>query len=78
MWSQWYRDGDVLSEPAQYVESATLGAGATAFGDMEMEVPGPIYLVDHSLSRVTQKGLQAVIDVDGEPVPEIYNPDPDE
>lgn len=78
VWSSWYRDGDVLSEPAQYIESAALGAGATGFGDMEMVVPGPIHLVDHSLSRVVRKGLLATIDVEGEPNPDVYNPDPDE
>ena len=78
VWSRWYRDGDAVSDPARYVESATLGAGATAFGDMELPVPGPIHLVDHSLSRVTQKGLLATIDVEGEPDPDVYDPDPEE
>ena len=76
VWSRWFRDGDVLSEPAQYVEGSALPAGVTGFGDMEMKVPGPVFLVDHALSRVVQKGLMAVIDVEGEPDEEIFNPDP--
>jgi len=76
VWSQWYRDGDVLSEPAQYVEGSALPAGVTAIGEMDMEVPGPISLVDHALSRLVHKGLHAQITVEGEEDPEIFNPDP--
>ena len=76
VFTRWYDHGDAVSEPMQYVEGATLGAGFTAFGDMELPVPGPIHLVDHSLSRVVRKGLVATIDVEGEPDPDIYNPDP--
>ncbi len=76
VWTRWYRDGDVISDPARYVESAALGAGATAFGEMDMTVPGPIFLVDHTLSRVVRKGLLATIDVSGEENPDIFDPDP--
>ncbi len=76
VWTRWYRDGDVISDPARYVESATLGAGATAFGEMDMTVPGPIHLVDHALSPVVRKNFQATIEVVGESDPEIFNPDP--
>ncbi|SDQ43617.1 copper-containing nitrite reductase [Natronobacterium texcoconense] len=76
VWTEWYRDGDVLSDPAQYVEGTAQAAGTTAFGTMDMEVPGPIFLVDHALSRVNRKGLMATINVEGEEDPDIYNPDP--
>ena len=76
VWKRWYDHGDVVSEPMQWVEGATLGAGLVAFGDMELPVPGPIHLVDHALTRVVRKGLLATIDVEGEPDPDIYNPDP--
>lgn len=77
VWSKWYRDGDVLSEPAQYVEGSAQPAGTTAFGEMEMKVPGPIFLVDHALSRVVHKGLLATIEVDGEADPELYDGNPE-
>ena len=76
VWSEWYRDGDVLSEPARYIEGTAAPAGTTSFGTMDMVVPGPIFLVDHALSRVNRKGLLAAIDVEGEPDDEIFNPDP--
>ncbi len=76
VWSKWYRDGDVLSEPARYIEGTAAAAGTTSFGTMDLKVPGPIFLVDHALSRVVHKGLVATIDVEGEPNEDIYNPDP--
>lgn len=44
--------------------------------EIDTPVPGPIKLVDHALSRVRAKGLMAVIDVEGEPDPEIFDPNP--
>lgn len=76
VWTRWYDHGDVVNDPMKWVEGATLGAGFVGFGDMELPVPGPIHLVDHSLTRVVQKGLLATIDVEGEPDEDIYNPDP--
>lgn len=76
VWSTWYRDGDVLSEPAQYIEGTAAPAGTTSFGTMDLKVPGPIHLVDHALSRVVRRGLLATIAVDGEPDEDIFNPDP--
>ena len=78
VWTEWYRDGDVLSEPAQYIEGTAAAAGTTSFGTMDLPVPGPITLVDHALSRVVRRGLVAQIMVEGEEDPDIFNPDPDE
>ena len=77
VWSKWYRDGDVLSEPARYIEGTAAAAGTSSFGTMDMVVPGPIFLVDHALSRVNRRGLLATINVEGEEDPEIFNPNPD-
>ena len=76
VWKRWYDQGDVVNEPMRWVEGATLGAGFTGFGDMDLPVPGPIHLVDHSLSRVVQKGLLATIEVEGEEDPDIYDANP--
>ncbi|EMA37842.1 copper-containing nitrite reductase [Halobiforma nitratireducens] len=77
VWTNWYRDGDVISDPARHVEGSALPAGVTAIGEMEMKVPGPISLVDHALSRLVHKGLHAQIAVEGEEDPDIFDPDPD-
>ena len=77
VWSRFYRDGDVLSEPAQYIEGTALAAGVTAIGEMELPVPGPVHLVDHALSRVVHKGLLATIQVDGPENPDLFDPDPE-
>lgn len=76
VWSKWHQYGDLLSQPAQYIEGASLPAGVTGVGEMEMWVPGPIVLVDHALSRVVHKGFGAVINVDGDADPTIYNGSP--
>ncbi|MDZ7688330.1 MAG: copper-containing nitrite reductase [Halobacteriales archaeon] len=77
VWSKFYRDGSLLSEPDLNVETAPVGPGTVAAAEMEFPVPGPVKIVDHALSRVVRKGALAVIDVEGEPQPDIYNPDPD-
>jgi nitrite reductase (NO-forming) len=38
-------------------------------------VPGDARLVDHALTRVVSKGMLGIIEVAGEPVPEIFEPD---
>ena len=43
---------------------------------IDTPVPGPIKLVDHALSRVVHRGMLGVVEVEGEPEPEIFNPDP--
>ncbi|WP_436343571.1 copper-containing nitrite reductase [Natronorubrum sp. FCH18a] len=75
VWSRYYRDGDLLSDPARNVETSPVAPGTVVAGEMELRVPGPIKLVDHALSRVTQKGMIGVIDVQGEPNPEVYDDD---
>ncbi|SDK18229.1 copper-containing nitrite reductase [Natronorubrum texcoconense] len=75
VWSRYYRDGDLLSEPGRNVETSPVAPGTVTAGEMELHVPGPIKIVDHALSRVTQRGMIGVIDVQGEPNPEIYDDD---
>ena len=76
VWSDLYRDGDLVSDPARFVETTPVAPGTAMMGEMDTPVPGPIKLVDHALSRVRAKGALAVIDVDGEPDHSIFNPDP--
>ncbi|MBZ6496767.1 nitrite reductase, partial [Haloterrigena longa] len=76
VWSRYYRDGDLLSEPDQNIETAPVAPGTTTAGEMEFPVPGPVKIVDHALTRATRRGALAVIDVDGEPTRDVYDEDP--
>ncbi|WP_247728765.1 copper-containing nitrite reductase [Halovivax limisalsi] len=76
VWSKLYRDGSLASEPDRYVETTPVVPGSVAAAEIDTPVPGPIKLVDHALSRVVRKGMLGVIQVEGEPEPEIFNPDP--
>ncbi|RQG91588.1 nitrite reductase, copper-containing [Natrarchaeobius halalkaliphilus] len=76
VWSRLYRDGDLLTEPARYVETSPIAPGTVVAGEMELPVPGPIKIVDHALSRVVHRGALATIDVEGEPNPDVYDEDP--
>ncbi len=76
VWTNLYRDGDLVSAPSRYVETTPVAPGTVAAAEMDTPVPGPIKLVDHALSRVRAKGLLAVIQVEGEEEPDIYNPNP--
>ncbi|MEY7848221.1 copper-containing nitrite reductase [Natrarchaeobius sp. A-rgal3] len=75
VWSTFYRDGDLVSDPGRYVETAPVAPGTVVAGEMELPVPGPIKIVDHALSRVARKGMMAVIDVEGEANPDVYDDD---
>ncbi|UTF52203.1 copper-containing nitrite reductase [Natronosalvus rutilus] len=72
----YYREGDLLSEPGRFIETAPVVPGSVAAGEMETPVPGPIKLVDHALTRAARRGMLGVIEVEGEPEPDIYNPNP--
>ncbi|EMA31174.1 nitrite reductase [Halobiforma lacisalsi AJ5] len=76
VWSRYYRDGDLISDPDRNIETAPVAPGTTTVGEMEFPVPGPVKIVDHALSRVVHKGALAVIDVEGEENPEVYEEDP--
>ncbi|MEF8812369.1 MAG: copper-containing nitrite reductase [Halovenus sp.] len=76
VWETFYRDGDVVSDPDRYVETAPVVPGSVAIAEIDTPVPGPIKLVDHALSRVARKGLLGIVEVEGEAEPGIYDPDP--
>ncbi|MFP4590810.1 MAG: copper-containing nitrite reductase [Halobacteriales archaeon] len=76
VWDRLYRDGDLYSDPARFVETTPVAPGTVAAAEMDTPVPGPIKLVDHALSRVTSRGLMGVIEVEGDPEPDIFNPEP--
>jgi nitrite reductase (NO-forming) len=76
VWETFYRDGDVVSEPDRYVETAPVAPGSVAIAEIDTPVPGPIKLVDHALSRVARKGMLGVIAVTGDPEPDVFDPEP--
>lgn len=76
VWSQLWRDGDLVSDPARYVETTSVAPGTAIAADMELPVSGPIKLVDHALTRAVRRGALGVIDVAGETDPEIFDDGP--
>ncbi|PAU82889.1 nitrite reductase, copper-containing [Halorubrum salipaludis] len=77
VWDKLYRDGDLVSDPARYVETTPVAPGTVTAAEIETPVPGPIKLVDHSLSRVVRKGVLGVLDVQGEEDTDIFDSNPD-
>lgn len=77
VWETFYRDGDVVSAPDRYVETAPVAPGSVAIAEIDTPVPGPIKLVDHALSRVVRKGMLGIVEVEGSPEPDIFDPDPE-
>lgn len=76
VWDRFYRDGDLVSDPDRFVETAPVAPGTVTAAEIETPVPGPIKLVDHALTRVVRKGMLGVIQVEGEEDSDIYDPDP--
>ena len=67
-----YREADVISEPAQGVQTTLVPAGGAAIVDFLIDVPGTYILVDHALSRAFHKGLVGTIVAEGEANTEIF------
>ena len=61
-----------MSRPERWVQTASVPPGSTLVAEMELEVPGPVKLVDHALSRVARKGMLGVLEVKGPERPEIF------
>src|SRR5699024_5802242 len=76
VWTKVWREGAITSQPEQYVQTCAIPPGSCAILEMEFPVPGMINLVDHALSRSTQKGMKGQIMVEGEPNLDIFDPNP--
>jgi len=76
VWDEVYPQGGLGGRPQRNIQTTPVQPGSTAITTMHYPVPGPIKLVDHALSRVARKGAMAVIDVQGEEDPEIFDPNP--
>ncbi|MEX0917066.1 MAG: copper-containing nitrite reductase [Candidatus Paceibacterota bacterium] len=60
-----YREGDLVSQPAESVQTTLIPAGGATAVEFKVEYPGNYVLVDHALSRV-DRGAWGVLHVDGE------------
>lgn len=67
-----WREGAVTSNAERYVQTCHVAPGSTGVFELEFPVPQVVKLVDHSLSRVTRKGMLGLITVEGEEQPDIF------
>ncbi len=66
-----YREGDLVSVPAQSVQTTLIPAGGAAAVEFKVDYPGNYILVDHALSRL-DRGAWGVLQVKGEANPAIF------
>lgn len=66
-----YREGDLLSPPAQGLQTTLIPAGGAAVVEFKADYPGKYILVDHALSRL-DRGAWGVMHVEGEADPSIF------
>jgi len=71
VWTRCWPQGGLSNPPLQHIQTWPVSPGSAFVGDMELPVPQLVTLVDHSVSRVVNKGLAAQIEVVGDPQPEI-------
>ena len=67
-----YREGDLVSPPAQSVQTTLIPAGGAAAVDFKVDYPGKYILVDHALSRL-DRGAWGVLEVIGEADAKIFD-----
>ena len=66
-----YREGDLLSPPAQGLQTTLIPAGGAAVVEFKADYPGKYILVDHALSRL-DRGAWGVMNVEGHADPSIF------
>jgi copper-containing nitrite reductase len=67
-----YREGDLLSAPAQDLQTTLVPPGGAAVLEFVPQVPGTFTLMDHAIFRM-EKGAMAQIRVEGAERPDIYS-----
>jgi len=67
-----YREGDLVTPPAQGLQTTLVPAGGAVMVEFKVEFPGKYILVDHALARV-DRGAWGVLHVEGEADTSIYN-----
>jgi len=66
-----YDQGSLTSAPLTNVQTTLVPAGGAVMVEIELQVPGRLILVDHSLSRM-ERGLAGFIMVEGPDNHEVY------
>jgi nitrite reductase (NO-forming) len=66
-----YREGDLVSPPAQGLQTTLIPAGGAAMVEFKVDYPGKYPLVDHALSRL-DRGAWGVLHAEGEADPSIF------
>ena len=66
-----YREGDLVTPPAQGLQTTLIPAGGAAMVEFTADYPGNYVLVDHALARV-DRGAWGVMHVEGEADPSIF------
>src|SRR6185295_14396678 len=61
------------THPQENVQTTLIPAGGAAIVEFHTEVPGNYIMVDHSIFRAFNKGALAILEVSGDPRPEIYS-----
>jgi len=67
-----YREGDLVSPPAQNLQTTLVPAGGAVMVEFKVDYPGKYILVDHALARV-DRGAWGLLHVEGEADPAIYD-----
>lgn len=67
-----YPEAAIGSEPHKNIQTTTVLPGGASIVEFTAEVPGNLILVDHALARMN-KGAWAILEVEGEPRPDIYS-----
>lgn len=75
VWMRAWPQGGLANKPLEWIQTWPSSPGSAFVGDMTLPVPGLTTLVDHSLSRVTSKGLAAQIEAIGPENPELLSHD---
>ncbi len=69
-----YTMGDLVSAPAQSVQTTVAPPGGATAVEFAVEVPGNYILVDHALSRTIDKGALGILVVEGLDNPDVFQP----
>jgi len=67
-----YREGDLVSPPAENIQTTLIPAGGAAMVEFKVNFPGNYILVDHALARV-DRGAWGMLHVKGEADKTIYD-----
>ena len=67
-----YREGDLLTVPAEGLQTTLIPAGGAAMVEFKVDYPGNFVLVDHALARV-DRGAWGALHVEGEADLTIYD-----